>query len=311
MPVVEATIRTPERGRRALQSSSDLPTSLQELQLSGQLEQASPPAIQSESQLFGEETMEEVNEEDSDEDDADGGPFSRLSMFDTVFIVDDTRSMTRRANAESRNPSRWTLLEKSMEAFVGTACEHDSDGIDLYFLKNRVVLENIRDRKQVLEKLSEIKRTLMNKDPITAGGTFMKPALDRVIKPRREAYVQYRAAEDADGSHAKEPKPLNLVVVTGGAADDQEEVEQYIKDVAAHLDKIGANPNYIGIQFVQIGDDAKATAFLKRLDDELAGEFHIRDVSPFPFLLCQTWDVYCGYDALRKEDSIYPAAEIA
>ncbi|KAF5383300.1 hypothetical protein D9615_004772, partial [Tricholomella constricta] len=41
-------------------------------------------------------------------------------------------------------------------------------------------------------------------------------------------------------------------------------------EMAGALDRYGARPAQVGIQFVQIGDDKGATAFLQKLDDDLA-----------------------------------------
>lgn len=111
-------------------------------------------------------------------------------------------------------------------------------------------------------------------------------------------------------------KPVCLIVITDGvpsaysllyhylvarlllldAADDPKEV---IIEAARRLDHNGVPLNKFGIQFVQIGDDADATAALKELDDGIAGENGIR-ASLFDYsncncgalnFICRTWSI--------------------
>ena len=230
------------------------------------------------SSVFGDSSdVESADEDDEAVVDEENTPFSRLSMFDTVFILDDTRSMTLGATNGAKYPTRWNLLGKSMEVVVDIACKYDRDGMDFFFLKNTTPLYRIQNGKEILEKLGEIKKTF--KQPITAGPTIMHTVLERVIEPSLRAYKQFRQAQDDGDASQPEPNPLNLIFVTDGATVDQEEVEQYINRVAQGLDALNAPPSFIGIQFVQIGDDPDAAKFLKDLDDQLESQHNIHDVS--------------------------------
>ena len=243
-----------------------------------QASEVSWTAPQAQNSVFGEDSdVEEAVEEDETTEEDDNGPLSRLSMFDTVFIVDDTRSMTLGATIGSKRPTRWKLLEKSMEAVVNDACQYDSDGVDVYFLKNTTVLREVKDGHKILDSLAEIKLTF--KQPITCGPTYMQETLERVISPRISAYRNFHHAQNACDASVQKPKPLNLIFITDGAAVDEEEVEQYIRRVAGELDRLEAPSSFIGIQFVQIGDDQSATEFLERLDNQLEGLYQVRDVS--------------------------------
>ena len=79
------------------------------------------------------------------------------------------------------------------------------------------------------------------------------------------------------------PKKLNLILVTDGVADDEDEVQEYILSIAERLNELGAPKTYIGIQFVQIGDDPDASKWLQWLDDDLAKDPRVkgRDVSTY------------------------------
>ena len=62
-------------------------------------------------------------------------------------------------------------------------------------------------------------------------------------------------------------KPLNIIVITDGAATD--DPESVIVDAAKKLDAIQAPPWQVGIQFFQVGDDREAAEVLRELDDAL------------------------------------------
>jgi hypothetical protein len=67
-------------------------------------------------------------------------------------------------------------------------------------------------------------------------------------------------------------KPLNLIVITDGEADDPDTLAYALAGFSDRLE-LGRFPlNQLGVQFIQIGNDRNATKFLKSLDDELRSE---------------------------------------
>lgn len=219
----------------------------------------------------------------------DDDVFNRLKLFDTVFIVDDTGSMQLPVRKyDPDGPDRWEVTKDALKHVAKIAADHDEDGIDIRFLKAEEFNENnIASGERVEQILVDIDVT----DENHGGGTEFKGQLEAVIRPflhRYEDYIEDVAEFDrktkgraSTGPHPKEPKFLNVIVITDGQADDEEEVEEYIIRVAKKLDQMDAPRNYIGIQFIQIGDDIEATSFLQRLDDELKNQTNppIRDVS--------------------------------
>ena len=216
--------------------------------------------------------------------------FNRLKIFDTVFIIDDTGSMGLPVRLDDPDgPNRWEVTKDALEHVADIAASHDEDGIDIRFLKATEFDENkIGSGERVVEILEHIDVA----DENHGGGTEFKNQLESVIRSYLTDYEDYidntaefkRSKGRAGmGAHPKEPKFLNVIVITDGQADDEEEVEEYIVKVAKKLDGMDAPKNYIGIQFIQIGDDDMATSFLQRLDDELKTQSNpIRDVS-FPY----------------------------
>ena len=199
-------------------------------------------------------------------------------MFDTVFIIDDTSSMQGRADSadESDWPlDKWTVLERCMENIVGIATEYDKDGVDVYFLKaTDMSQKQVKDPETILNKLKSIRPLLETEEH---RGTFFHDELRRVIDPVVSEYTKWEN-DRLIGKHRKVPKPLNLIVITDGEADDDDDVEAFLTDVAKDLDRLRARPRHVGVQFVQIGDDKKAAQWLTDLDDGFKAR-DTRDVS--------------------------------
>lgn len=212
----------------------------------------------------------------------DGGDFSRLAMFDTVFIIDDTSSMQFAVNSNDKSDpplSRWSVLENCLQYIAEIAIKHDKDGVDIQFLKMTELNGNdITDPTVIFEKLEKVRKHL--DQPKCAGGTVFYDALDEAIEPRLENYREYVKAKAAK-LRPQRPKPMNLIVLTDGEADDNQEVRWYLAGVGVELTDMRAPPRQIGIQFVQIGDDEKSALWLEEMDDRLKTEDGkvVRDVS--------------------------------
>jgi len=74
-------------------------------------------------------------------------------------------------------------------------------------------------------------------------------------------------------------KPINIIVITDGEPTD--EPDGILISIAKKLDKMDARPWQLGVQFLQVGNDPKATRHLQDLDDKLskkAGDDEMRDI---------------------------------
>jgi hypothetical protein len=225
----------------------------------------------------------------------DNTPFSRLESFDIVFLIDDTSSMGTPADAKANADAnlvplgtardqppllrRWDILEQGVCHLVDLATHFDSNGIDILFLKNGDLNSyEVDDPDIILNKLEMVEPLLDTTK--CSGGTFFFPSLHQILEPRLKTFRDF--VEDiTKNPRLAYPKHLNLIVFTDGAADDEEDVEEYLIKVAKELKALGALSSWIGIQFVQVGDDPEATKWLQILDDNLTRENDrsVRDVS--------------------------------
>ena len=190
--------------------------------------------------------------------------FDFLARFDTVFLIDDSGSMAG---------SRWRQTSVALSAIIPICTEYDANGIDIYFLNARNPLSrdslggfhNVTTEAAVREIFSTVEPSRG-----TPTGTRLNAILKDYIAGLSKAIG--RAGRDQQVEH----KPLNIIVITDGAATD--DVESTIVSAAKKLDKMGAEPWQVGVQFFQVGNDKAAAKELEELDDILSSEHGVRDM---------------------------------
>ncbi|KAJ5925987.1 hypothetical protein N7454_007497 [Penicillium verhagenii] len=208
--------------------------------------------------------------------------FDFLKDFDTIFLVDDSSSMCG---------PRWREAEAAIAAIAPICTQHDSDGIDVYFLNHRNTrfthanrsstsgaYENVTSAQEVREIFSSV---------TPRGATAVGSRLREILSPYMGRVEQMRASQNQQGEISDPSlfvKPVNIITITDGAFTD--DAESVIVQVARMLDTSGpqfppALPWQVGIQFFQIGDDVLAMKHLQGLDDDLGRCCHdqkMRDI---------------------------------
>ena len=191
-------------------------------------------------------------------------PYTFLSTFDTVLLIDDSGSMAGRS---------WREVSLALSTIAPIVTSHDSDGITVYFLNHRssdsgkasqgvasTGYHGIR-RAETIQQIFETVRP--------GGGTPTGTRVNHILKAYMKAY------EDSLRT-SSELKPLNLIVLTDGVPSD--EVEGVIVQCAKKLDKLEAPAYQVGIQFFQVGNESGAKEALEELDDCLAEQADVRDI---------------------------------
>ncbi|KAI9764839.1 MAG: hypothetical protein M1840_007985 [Geoglossum simile] len=205
----------------------------------------------------------------------DNKVFSRLALFDTIFVIDDTGSMQVAANsnqpASSDGKTRWNVLTQSMRDIGNIAAECDLDGVDIHFLiSTHLNKTNIRSRQEVLNLLAQVDLGQ------GVGGTFFAVVLAEILGPYVARYKDYFVATKRR-EKADKVKPLNVVVLTDGKADDARSTKRLIIRIGKQLDGMNAPDTQIGLRFLQVGDDEDAAEWLKSLDNDLEIVYDVRD----------------------------------
>lgn len=177
--------------------------------------------------------------------------YAFLTKFDTVFLIDDSSSMTLE--------SRWTETREALKIVAPICTKRDDDGIDVYFLNNKNPSHPQGGYTNITS--ADTVNKLFNKVS-PRGPTFTGMRIEEILKP----YLK-KIATHKDDLRAAGIKPLNLIVITDGFPLDP--LEETLLEVAKALDEAKAPSYQLGVQLFQVGSDDEATEYLKQLDDNL------------------------------------------
>ncbi|KAK1245221.1 hypothetical protein MKX08_004850 [Trichoderma sp. CBMAI-0020] len=191
--------------------------------------------------------------------------YAFLASFDTIFLIDDSGSM------EGAN---WREVSEVLLKITEICTARDEDGIDLYFLNHRSTEYTTDAGKPTggyygIDTPQKVHTAFQRAFP--NGGTPTGKRLQEILDP----YVARLAASNNLHEHMEEVKPINIIVITDGSPSD--DPERIILHYARKLDMFNAPSHQVGIQFFQIGNDRRASAALKELDDELVKQ-KVRDM---------------------------------
>ena len=179
--------------------------------------------------------------------------YGRLKSYDTKLLIDDSASMWG---------ENWETVKRAVAAIAPIAVQYDRDGIDVQFFTEFIPKENrygLRSASEVMALFEEIEPD---------GDT---PTADKLKEELAEYCRLY--------NHNRDIKGLNLIVFTDGDPSPGQDVKSVLVEFAQKLKNLDAPEFQVGVQFVQIGDDEKATNFLRSLDDDLKGPYELdRDV---------------------------------
>ena len=183
-------------------------------------------------------------------------PYAFLTMFDTIFVIDDSGSMAGRS---------WREVEEALRTIAPICTARDPDGIDVFFLNHK------SSSPACPSKGSAVEATAASPMPAPTtglfstvrprGGTPTGTRLHNILKPYLQLCTEKRDNMDA-------VRPINVIVITDGVPSD--DVESVLVSAAKKLDKIDAPPYQVGVQFFQVGNELGAAAALSELDDGLS-----------------------------------------
>ena len=164
---------------------------------------------------------------------------AKLSEYDFIIAIDTSGSMGEPVKAGS-SVTRWQAVQESALTLIRDVAELDSNGLGLVLFGGT----NIQTHDGVgVDKAREV---FAGTSP--RGGTPLAEALSAALKLA-----------------GKSDKKDFIVVFTDGVPDDKAAAAKVIVDASHQIETDDA----LTILFIQVGDDAGATAFLQELDDEL------------------------------------------
>ncbi|EIW76382.1 hypothetical protein CONPUDRAFT_168935 [Coniophora puteana RWD-64-598 SS2] len=196
-------------------------------------------------------------------------PYDVLVRYNTVFIVDDSDSVSGTEEADGC----WLALK----SLAHVANKYDMDGVDVHFVNSKKVGKNLKHTKQ----LSELFRSVTKKGDCNLGKA-LQDILSEYVKRLEKAYK-----EKDLGKRAKlmgSIRPVNYIVITLGEISDEKKLTKAIVSAAKRMDELEISITQMGIQFIQLGEgdrrseDASIAKYFQKLDDELEGKHRIRDM---------------------------------
>lgn len=165
---------------------------------------------------------------------------------DYTLIIDKSGSMS--TPDQPGNKSRWFAAQESTLAVARKCEQFDPDGITVYVFSGRFKrYDNVTS--------SKVEQIFMENDP---SGTTN---LAGVLLDATNQYFQHKAAGQT------KPDGETILVITDGEPDDRKAVMEVIIDATRRMER----DEELAIAFIQVGNDASATKFLKALDDQLQG----------------------------------------
>lgn len=169
-----------------------------------------------------------------------------LEQRDYTLIIDKSGSMQH--HDVGNGQSRWQAIQESTLALAAKCEQFDPDGLTVYlFSGNFVRYDNVTSGR-VTQLFGENKPD---------GATALAP----VLKDAFDSYFRRKAAGQS------KPAGELILVVTDGAPNDGEDVVRVITEATFQMER----DSEMGVSFIQIGRDEEASAYLKRLDDDLTG----------------------------------------
>ena len=169
---------------------------------------------------------------------------SIISNRDYTLIIDKSSSMS--INDQPQGKTRWEAAHESALALAKECEQNDPDGITVYLFSGPFRrYDNVTS-----DKVSQI---YQENEPM--GGTD----LASVLLDATDNYFQRKAEGEA------KPNGETFLVITDGEPDDCKAVMRVIIEASQKIDR----DEEMGISLIQVGNDRKATTFLKALDDRL------------------------------------------
>jgi uncharacterized protein with von Willebrand factor type A (vWA) domain len=165
---------------------------------------------------------------------------------DYTLIIDKSGSMSIRDQVGGK--SRWEIMQESTLALASKCEELDPDGITVYLFSGRF-------RRYDNVTASKVSQVFQENEP--SGRTDLAGVLQDAI----QNYFQRKATGQT------KPNGETILIVTDGEPDERKAVMKVIIEASRRMDR----DEELAMSFIQVGNDAQATKFLKILDDELQG----------------------------------------
>ena len=184
---------------------------------------------------------------------------SILAQVRTVILVDDSYSMTELGHRSwgfggNASDTRWNQARNLLTGIAPLVAAENAHGIDLHFLNRVPFYAGLRTAQAVYSAFDSDRPN---------NGTPTGRRVNDIL----DAYV-------ATLRYYRHLKPLNLIVITDGEAQDEALLHQAIEHHVTELVHRGFPAHQFGLEFVQVGDCQYATRHLEKLEEEVSRHHH-------------------------------------
>lgn len=169
---------------------------------------------------------------------------SIVANRDYTLIIDKSGSLT--TDDDGTGKTRWEIAQESTLALAKKCDEIDPDGITIYLYSGRFR----RYDNVTADKVNEI---YAQNEPMG------KSNLKSVLQDALDNYFQRKAQGET------KPNGETMLIITDGIPDEPKEIIKLIISATRKMDR----DEELGISFIQIGKDKKATEYFMALDDLL------------------------------------------
>ncbi|KAJ2915860.1 hypothetical protein MD484_g4542, partial [Candolleomyces efflorescens] len=180
-----------------------------------------------------------------------------LSTYHVVFVIDDSTSMIMTDGYTAWNDNRWKQAQSSIGPIADFTFKNNVKSVDMGFMHYRrnTPFRGIQDSQNVLRIFQQARPPQdLGRIQRTPTGAVLKFFINEAIK---ELNSKINSPDEY-----KQIRPTDIIVLTDGEADD--DPKAVMAAARQEMDKNKHNHNYIGVQFVQIGNSS--TTKLKLAD---------------------------------------------
>ncbi|MDJ0507930.1 MAG: VWA domain-containing protein [Crocosphaera sp.] len=171
---------------------------------------------------------------------------SRIENRDYTLMIDKSSSMATSDGPDGK--TRWQIAQESTLALAKKCEEIDPDGITVYVFSGRF---------RRYDNVTSDKVTKVYEENEPMGQTDLASVLEDALNNYFERKAEGTAKTNGE----------TFLIITDGEPTDRKAVISLIINASQKLDL----DEELGISFVQVGTDKKATQFFKALDDDLQG----------------------------------------
>ncbi|CAH7668763.1 hypothetical protein BY996DRAFT_4582130 [Phakopsora pachyrhizi] len=205
-----------------------------------------------------------------------------LKRFETMFLIDDSVSMAR--------DRHWEMALEVVKSAIEAALPHVPDGIQLQFLNSSQNLVQAKSVDEVMNLLTSFKPNGASTPTETRLEYILNDYLQKIENEKEEKNII--------------SKPLNIIIVTDGVADDLHNLITTIVKICKRLEAHNFPMSQVGIQFIQIGADRNVTKQLKFLDSKLEDNYGISrdivDMIEYTGVITEKFNLKCLLGGVNK-----------